>query len=125
MLITFKSEDGQVKLCRRDSLDVMDSMETDRIDSIVTDPPQVTVLDWIEAMRALKPGGHLAAVCLPPNYHWWASTIEDVLDPFGGTGDTAEAALREGCSCILIEKNDKYLNEIKRRLAAMQGGLTK
>jgi site-specific DNA-methyltransferase (adenine-specific) len=39
-----------------------------------------------------------------------------VLDPFGGTGTTALAALKLGRSSISYEIEDKYLSLIKRRL---------
>jgi DNA modification methylase len=39
-----------------------------------------------------------------------------VLDPFAGSGTTAEAADMEGCEVILIEKEKKYQNDIRRRL---------
>jgi DNA modification methylase len=41
-----------------------------------------------------------------------------VLDPFGADGSTAEAALREGCSCVLVEQNEEHRNKIKRRFAS-------
>jgi site-specific DNA-methyltransferase (adenine-specific) len=40
-----------------------------------------------------------------------------VLDPFAGTGTTAEAALYEGMRCILVEKEDEYIDDIRRRLS--------
>ena len=40
-----------------------------------------------------------------------------ILDPFAGTGTTAEAALREGFSCSLIEREAEYLADIERRMA--------
>ena len=39
-----------------------------------------------------------------------------VLDPFAGTGTTAEAALREGISSILIEREAEYQDDIRRRM---------
>lgn len=39
-----------------------------------------------------------------------------VLDPFAGTGTTGEAAIREGMRAILIEREEEYLRDIKRRL---------
>jgi hypothetical protein len=39
-----------------------------------------------------------------------------VLDPFAGTGTTAEAATAEGCRTILIEREDAYLPLIMQRL---------
>jgi site-specific DNA-methyltransferase (adenine-specific) len=40
-----------------------------------------------------------------------------VLDPFAGTGTTAEAALYEGMRCILVEKEVEYIDDIRRRLS--------
>lgn len=39
-----------------------------------------------------------------------------VLDPFAGTGTTAEAALAEGFGCILIEREVQFCCDIRRRL---------
>jgi DNA modification methylase len=39
-----------------------------------------------------------------------------VLDPFGGSGTTAEVALAHGCNAILIELNPEYAKQIRRRL---------
>ena len=39
-----------------------------------------------------------------------------VLDPFSGTGTTGEAAWREGCSAILIEREEEYQADIVRRM---------
>lgn len=38
-----------------------------------------------------------------------------VLDPFAGSGTTAEAARREGVDCILIEQDHQYVADIERR----------
>lgn len=40
-----------------------------------------------------------------------------VLDPFAGSGTTAEAARREGLDCILIERDHEYVADIERRFA--------
>lgn len=40
-----------------------------------------------------------------------------VLDPFAGTGTTAEAALLEGFEAVLIEKHEPYLALIRQRLS--------
>jgi site-specific DNA-methyltransferase (adenine-specific) len=40
-----------------------------------------------------------------------------VLDPFLGSGTTAEAARLEGCRCIGIEREAEYLPLIRERLA--------
>ncbi len=47
-----------------------------------------------------------------------------VLDPFAGSGTTAMAALREGFDAILIEKEARFVADIKRRLAHVEGADT-
>jgi DNA modification methylase len=44
-----------------------------------------------------------------------------VLDPFAGTGTTGLAAMREGCDCILIEREAEYVADIERRIAWANG----
>lgn len=43
-----------------------------------------------------------------------------VLDPFAGTGTTAQAALAEGAHAVLIEREAAYREDIKRRLGALE-----
>jgi DNA modification methylase/transcriptional regulator with XRE-family HTH domain len=38
-----------------------------------------------------------------------------ILDPFAGSGTTGQAAIEEGFSAILIEKEPEYINDIKNR----------
>jgi site-specific DNA-methyltransferase (adenine-specific) len=45
-----------------------------------------------------------------------------VLDPFAGTGTTAEAALYEGMRCVLVEKEAEYIDDIRRRLSLYSMG---
>jgi site-specific DNA-methyltransferase (adenine-specific) len=45
-----------------------------------------------------------------------------VLDPFAGSGTTAVAAMATGRNCILIEREDQYIADIKERLAFYEGG---
>ncbi|HEX8342359.1 MAG TPA: DNA modification methylase [Tepidisphaeraceae bacterium] len=45
-----------------------------------------------------------------------------VLDPFGGTGTTARAALRCGRKCVTIERSRKYAAIIRRELLAISKG---
>ena len=65
---------------------------------------------------------------------WWIRYIcppgGTVLDPFGSSGTTAIAALREGRNAVLIERVPEYVEIAKRRiaeeeakLAAQPGGL--
>jgi hypothetical protein len=42
------------------------------------------------------------------------------LDPFAGTGTTGEAAWREGCRAILIEREEEYQADIARRMELAQ-----
>lgn len=73
-----------------DSLQVLSEMEDNSIDSIVTDPPYgiffmnakwdhyVPKADlWSEALRVLKPGGHLLSFFGSRTYHRGAVEIED------------------------------------------------
>lgn len=59
---------------------------------------------------------------------WWVRLIVPpggtVLDPFAGTGTTGQAALAEGCSAILIEREAAYVADIERRLAHVRGADT-
>ncbi len=45
-----------------------------------------------------------------------------VLDPFAGTGTTGEAAFREGFNAILIEREEEYQADIRRRMALCMAG---
>jgi len=42
-----------------------------------------------------------------------------VLDPFGGSGTTGEAAVREGFNAILIEQEAEYVQDINRRMSTL------
>jgi site-specific DNA-methyltransferase (adenine-specific) len=42
-----------------------------------------------------------------------------VLDPFAGTGSTGQAARNWGFGCILIEQDESYVADIKRRLRSI------
>jgi len=44
-----------------------------------------------------------------------------VLDPFGGSGTTALAAMREGCDAIIIEREAKHADSIRRKVAWARG----
>ena len=45
-----------------------------------------------------------------------------VLDPFAGTGTTGEAAWREGMKAILIEREEAYCTDIRRRMKHILSG---
>jgi site-specific DNA-methyltransferase (adenine-specific) len=45
-----------------------------------------------------------------------------VLDPFAGTGTTAEACFREGMRCMMVERETEYQADIRRRMALALGG---
>jgi DNA modification methylase len=45
-----------------------------------------------------------------------------VIDPFAGTGTTGEAAFLEGVKSILIERDDKYLKDIRARMEHVRSG---
>ncbi len=44
------------------------------------------------------------------------------LDPFAGTGTTAEACVREGMRCVLIEREEQYQADIRRRMKLIMSG---
>lgn len=44
-----------------------------------------------------------------------------ILDPFGGSGTTAVAALHEGRRCLIIEKDAGYCDITRRRVAEAMG----
>jgi 23S rRNA G2069 N7-methylase RlmK/C1962 C5-methylase RlmI len=83
----------RVELLHGDCVDLMRAMPECSVDSIVTDPPYelsfmgktwdgagiAYSLDmWREALRVLKPGGHLLAFGGTRTYHRMACAIEDV-----------------------------------------------
>lgn len=83
-------EEPDIVLLHGDCLDVMRSMDSDSIDSIVTDPPygisfmgkkwdyNVPGVDvWAEALSVLKPGGHLLSFAGSRTYHRMTVNIED------------------------------------------------
>ena len=42
-----------------------------------------------------------------------------VLDPFAGSGTTGAAAVAEGFDVLMVEREDEYLADIKRRMSAL------
>jgi DNA modification methylase len=44
-----------------------------------------------------------------------------VLDPFAGSGVTAEACMLNGFDCILVEKNPEYCRDIRHRIRKWSG----
>lgn len=77
-------------LLQGDCLEVMKTLPENSVDSIVTDPPYglsfmgkkwdydvPSVEIWKEAMRVLKPGGHLLSFAGSRTYHRMAVNIED------------------------------------------------
>ena len=82
----------QVKLINADCIEAMKAMPDNSMDSIVTDPPYelgfmgkswdasgiaFNVEVWREALRVIKPGGHLIAFSGSRTYHRMAVAIED------------------------------------------------
>jgi site-specific DNA-methyltransferase (adenine-specific) len=81
-----------MKLINADCIEAMKAMPDDSVDSIVTDPPYelgfmgkswdasgiaFNVEVWQQALRVLKPGGHLIAFSGSRTYHRMAVAIED------------------------------------------------
>lgn len=85
-------QDDRVTLYAGNCLDVMKGLDDQSVDAIVTDPPYelgfmgkswdasgiaFNVDVWREALRVLKPGGHLLAFSGSRTYHRMAVAIED------------------------------------------------
>ena len=83
---------SNITLINNDCIEAMKAMDDNSIDSIVTDPPYelgfmgkswdatgiaFNVAVWSEALRVLKPGGHLIAFSGSRTYHRMAVAIED------------------------------------------------
>jgi site-specific DNA-methyltransferase (adenine-specific) len=81
-----------MKLINSDCIEAMKAMPENSVDSIVTDPPYelgfmgkswdssgiaFNIEVWQEALRVLKPGGHLIAFSGSRTYHRMAVAIED------------------------------------------------
>ena len=86
------SKGEQMKLINADCIEAMKAMPDNSVDSIVTDPPYelgfmgkswdasgiaFNVEVWREALRVMKPGGHLIAFSGSRTYHRMAVAIED------------------------------------------------
>ncbi|NEI52680.1 site-specific DNA-methyltransferase [Rhizobium leguminosarum] len=73
--------------------------KADAVDRIASKHPTVKPVDLMQWLcRMVTPPGGV------------------VLDPFAGTGTTAEAAWREGMRCILVERETDYQADIARRM---------
>ena len=85
-------EMGSFNLILGDCIEVMEEMPDDSVDSIVTDPPYelgfmgkswdstgiaFDIYMWQQALRVLKPGGHLISFSSSRTYHRMAVAIED------------------------------------------------
>ena len=81
---------ANLKLYCNDCLESLKEIESDSVDSIVTDPPYgisflgnswdydvPSVEIWRECLRVLKPGGHLLSFSSARTYHRMAINIED------------------------------------------------
>ena len=81
-----------IKLLHGDCIEQMKTLPDNSVDSIVTDPPyelgfmgkkwdNTGIANnkdmWAEALRVLKPGGHLLAFSGTRTYHRMACAIED------------------------------------------------
>lgn len=81
------------------------SAKADSIDRAGSKHPTVKPVDLMQwLVRLVTPKGGL------------------VLDPFAGTGTTAEACFREGMSCIAVERESEYQADIRRRMALVMAG---
>jgi hypothetical protein len=85
-------EEPTTKILEGNCLEILKGIESDSIDSVVTDPPyEILFMSrkwdntgiahnvdmWKEVLRVLKPGGHLLSFGAPRTYHRMACAIED------------------------------------------------
>ena len=79
-----------------------------------------------KATRAERRGSKHPTVKPVKLMRWLARLVTPpggvILDPFAGTGTTAEAALAEGFRAILIEREAEYRLDIARRLTSSAVG---
>ena len=90
--MTIHYQDNRATLYAGNCLDVMKGLDDQSVDAVVTDPPYelgfmgkswdasgiaFNVDVWREALRVLKPGGHLLAFSGSRTYHRMAVAIED------------------------------------------------
>src|ERR1700685_1570269 len=79
-----------INLFNGNCLDILKSLKSNSVDSIVTDPPYglkfmgkkwdydvPSTRVWLEAIRVLKPGGHLLSFGGTRTYHRMVVNIED------------------------------------------------
>lgn len=90
--VTAHNGDRVGRVINGDCVDVLKSMDSDSVDSIITDPPyEIGFMGkghdktgiaydtnmWAECLRVLKPGGHLLSFGAPKTYHRMAVAVED------------------------------------------------
>lgn len=90
--VTFPNGDRVGRVINGNCVDVLKSMDSDSVDSIITDPPyEIGFMGkghdktgiaydtdmWAECLRVLKPGGHLLSFGAPKTYHRMAVAVED------------------------------------------------
>ena len=69
---------------------------------------------WAEVFRVLKPQALMRWLCrlvTPPGGL--------VLDPFAGSGSTGQAAVAEGFDVLMIEQDETYAEDIRRRMNSL------
>lgn len=90
--VTAPNGDRVGRVINGDCVDVLKSMDSDSVDSIITDPPyEIGFMGkghdktgiaydtnmWAECLRVLKPGGHLLSFGASKTYHRMAVAVED------------------------------------------------
>lgn len=115
------------KLYNGDCIEILKELESNSIDSIVTDPPYelgfmgkkwdntgiaFNIELWEEVLRVLKPGGHLLAFSATRTYHRMAVAIEDagfeirdMIEWVYGSGFPKSLNVAKQCEKLNLDKN--------------------
>jgi DNA modification methylase len=117
-------------LLEGDTLEMLREMDSDSVDSIVTDPPYglkfmgkkwdytiPSVAVWQEAFRVLKPGGHVLCACGTRTQHRMTVNIEDggfeirdvITWHYGCLSDDTEVLTEKGFLTIVDILKDRDL----------------
>jgi len=105
----------QAKASKRDRDEGLEDMELKQkwlkggVGTGISDRESVVARNFHPTVKPTKLMQYLVRLVTPPN--------GIVLDPFGGSGSTGKACIREGFRYILIEQEEEYCDIARTRLA--------